>query len=108
MSTETIIRIPQAVRWADYAFDECAYCNQHMGVFADTYEFNLHYMTCPFCGSVNMSGFIDGKFMWRLLPNIQKSMHPEKCDCGQFGHLGQELTEKQRTIFTAFSTMEVL
>lgn len=58
-------------RWADYAFDECAYCQQHMGVFADTYEFNLHFMDCPSCKKTNMSGYIDGKFIWRQIPKVQ-------------------------------------
>lgn len=57
-------------RWADYAFDECAYCQQHMGVFADTYEFNLHFMDCPSCKKRNMSGFIEGQFVWRKTEGV--------------------------------------
>ena len=60
----------QKGKWADYAFDECAYCQQHMGVFADTYEFNLHFMDCPSCKKRNMSGFIEGQFVWRKTEGV--------------------------------------
>ena len=99
---------PTGRRWSYYAFDECAYCGEHMGIFADTYEFNRHYCDCQNCRLTNMSGYIDGKFVWRMLPGVQKSMHPQNCNCGQFEHRGQELTDLQRTVYFVTSTQKAV
>jgi hypothetical protein len=56
-------------RWSDYCSDLCAYCDEPMRVFADTYEFNLHFVDCPHCYKLNQSGFVNNQFVWIKVAN---------------------------------------
>lgn len=53
--------------FSDNCSDICPECDKHTGAFAYTYEFNSVFTYCPACGAVLLSGYREGKFVWRIV-----------------------------------------